>query len=125
MDKGLILVVEDEASIRNCLSELLELEGFASEVAADGFQAMSLLNSGKRAPDAILLDLMMPVCSGYAFLELLNGFPDLKAIPIIIISAAANAEETAKAHHLMAVRKPIDGDELLKVLESVLTRDSL
>ncbi|MEO5971475.1 MAG: response regulator [Bdellovibrionia bacterium] len=125
MNKGLILIVEDDVSIRESLSELLDLEGFAFQVASDGFQAISLLTESERKPDAILLDLMMPVCSGYAFLEIIKDVSDLKSIPIIIMSAAANAEETARAHHLAMVKKPIHVDDLLKLLEVVITQNSL
>jgi CheY-like chemotaxis protein len=63
---------------------------------------------------------MMPVCSGYEFLNLLKSYPKFKNIPVIITSAAANAQETAQLHGVELVRKPLDAEELLKKLQKVI-----
>jgi CheY-like chemotaxis protein len=101
-----ILVVDDDDSIREVLSEVLRDEGYGVVSASNGQQALSeLRNHGQ--PDLMLLDLMMPVMSGWELLELLQSSADLSRIPVVIVSAM-NAPEPYE--HLT---KPIDLDRLL------------
>src|SRR3954471_22717065 len=67
VSKGRILVVDDEVNARNALAELLRDEGYETEVAADGGQALRMLESVD--PDVVLTDLKMPVLDGLSLLE--------------------------------------------------------
>ena len=101
-----ILVVDDDDSIREVLSEVLRDEGYRVVSASNGQQALSeLRNHGH--PDLMLLDLMMPVMSGWELLELLQSSADLSRIPVVIVSAM-NAPEPYER-----LTKPIDLDRLL------------
>src|SRR5437879_4762765 len=84
--RGRIVLVEDQDDFRELLAELLVIEGYAVEVAANGREAYLRL---KRAPlpDLILLDLMMPVMNGWGFLNARQSDPALAAIPVILLSA--------------------------------------
>jgi CheY-like chemotaxis protein len=80
----LVLVVEDDASIRDVISDVLEEQGFRVAPAANGADALQQLESMR--PDVVVLDLLMPVMHGWAFmeayLEKIGGAP----IPIVVLS---------------------------------------
>lgn len=89
-----ILVVDDDRGIRDTLATLLEREGYVVRRAENGQVALDMIR-GRAKPDLMLLDLMMPVLSGFELLEMLeDGDPDLDTIPIFVVSAF-NAPMTA------------------------------
>jgi CheY-like chemotaxis protein len=114
----LILIVDDDLSIQEALRDALEEEGYAVAVAANGAEALSTLRSGCR-PHAILLDHMMPIMDGPTFAEEASKDPTLVTPPIILVTADARANEKAFKIGLKAfLRKPLDFEELLAVIES-------
>jgi two-component system response regulator MprA len=111
-----ILVIDDDVDIVQALSDALGDEGYAVAVAKDGLEALSYLSTAP-APCLILLDWMMPRCDGPTFRERQRADPGLAAIPVVLVTADARGAE--KVHHIGAVanlRKPIDLDELLRVV---------
>jgi CheY-like chemotaxis protein len=117
MAKRCILVVEDDLDIRNNLKELFEIEGYPVTTAQHGKEALEVLEGMVEAPGLILLDLMMPVMDGHAFLaELVRrkqaaGQPKP---PVVIISASrASMPEAADDF----IRKPPQIDALLETAE--------
>ena len=80
-----ILIVEDDAAIRESLSDALTAEGFEAHTAENGAEALAYLE--RERPSVILLDLMMPVMSGNEFRVRQLADPSLSAIPVIVISA--------------------------------------
>jgi len=112
-----ILIVEDDFDVRESLSEALRDEGYAIECAVDGEQALEYLRNGGR-PGLILLDLMMPRMSGSEFRMVQKVDPQLQHLPVVLLSADGAMEEKAKALETDgALRKPIDLDQLLRVIE--------
>ena len=112
-----ILIVEDDFDVRESLSEALRDEGYAIECAVDGEQALEYLRNGGR-PGLILLDLMMPRMSGSEFRMVQKVDPQLRHLPVVLLSADGAMEEKAKALQTDgALRKPIDLEELLKIIE--------
>ncbi len=89
-----ILLAEDDTDLRESLSQALRDHGFTVTQAADGRQALDLLHSGIR-PQVILLDLMMPVMSGWQLRDALREDPALAQIPQLIISAFVDETEQA------------------------------
>lgn len=81
-----ILVVDDDPGIRAVLSEFLQGRKYTVATAANGEEAMHTLRHGER-PDLIVLDLLMPVMSGWEFLDATARDPSISDIPIIIITA--------------------------------------
>ncbi len=81
-----VLVVEDEHELRELVAHWLETKGYHVVEAADGHDAVELLEAGLR-PDVILLDLTMPRMDGRAFLEWLRAQPDHQGRPVIVASA--------------------------------------
>lgn len=83
-----VLIVEDDATIRNGLAELLELEGFIVSRAANGRESLNQLGAGLR-PDVIVLDLVMPVMDGLDFLKSLRR-GEQAAIPVLVVTAVGD-----------------------------------
>ncbi len=102
-----ILVIEDDRDIRITLQELLELEGYAVEIAENGQRGLDLLRSGSR-PSLILLDMLMPVTDGRTFLDKVAEDAQLSQIPVVIVSATVSLGQTPGAR--ATVRKPADLD---------------
>lgn len=108
---GHILVVDDDADLRETVQMLLELEGFAVTAAANGRAALERLRAGER-PGLILLDLMMPEMNGWEFLQHARQDPNLGSIPIVIMTAHGAADlPPVPAEDLL--RKPFDAAKLL------------
>lgn len=111
-----VLVVDDDLGLRETLRSLLELEGYEVALAGDGLDALRALEGV--APDAILLDLMMPRMNGEEFVQELSRRGRRAEFPIIILSADTRARQTADQLGARAcVPKPFNVDDLLSQLE--------
>jgi CheY-like chemotaxis protein len=97
-----ILIVEDEVTSREILTELLEKEGREIVTAGDGEEALERLMELPR-PCLIVLDLMMPRMNGWEFLRRQTGDPSIANIPTIVLSGS---RLPAGANHQLA--KPVD-----------------
>jgi CheY-like chemotaxis protein len=86
-----ILVADDEPHIRKLVSFTLENRGYEVLQATDGGEALEMARTGK--PDLILLDVMMPVMTGYEVLNTLKADPDTKDIPVVMLSAKSQRTE--------------------------------
>jgi two-component system chemotaxis response regulator CheY len=114
-----ILLVEDDVDVREALVEALSDRGYAVETAGDGLVALQVLRGGKR-PGVILLDLMMPRMDGVEFRTAQRADPKLADLPVVLLSADARMEEKARAMKVQdAIRKPIDLEQLYRVIERV------
>ena len=82
-----VLIVDDDPDIREILAETLVDKGFDVATAANGLEALRILESMSVPPSAILLDLMMPIMDGYGFLERRRRDPALASIPLAIVTA--------------------------------------
>jgi len=113
-----ILLVDDDADIREALAILLRDADHGVREAANGREALSLLEEGFR-PSLIVLDLMMPVMNGWQFLEARGQRRDLASIPVVVLTAAALDD---KLHGLgvSGLRKPVNPDALLAAISKHL-----
>jgi CheY-like chemotaxis protein len=109
-----VLLVDDDEDIREALRAILEDEGFDVHVAINGKDALDSLRSGLR-PNVILLDLMMPVMSGWQFRSAQRADPVLALIPVVVLSAVHDQPDDLAVH--ASLRKPIDIERLLEVVE--------
>jgi CheY-like chemotaxis protein len=117
MTSSWILVVDDDADIRDVIVLLLGTLGYAAQAAADGEAAIEHL-SGPDLPGLILLDLMMPRMNGEAFLRLLRADARLAAIPVVILSGNNVASETLNGLKLAGrLTKPIELEQLVALVE--------
>src|SRR6185295_7135859 len=99
----MILVVDDDQSIRAGLTTLLREEGYEVSCSANGQEALDLLRAGTR-PCMILLDLSMPVMDGFAFLDQHDADPQLGPIPVIVITAGG---QTGRVRGRPVLPKPL------------------
>jgi CheY-like chemotaxis protein len=108
------LIVEDDADTREALALVLEVGGLTVTAAADGRQALDYLRS-HQPPAFVLLDLMMPGMDGWEFLAQKRRDPVLAAVPVVIVTAAADlGPDAARALGAEAVvHKPADPKDLL------------
>ena len=112
-----ILIVEDDADLREALSEVLRDEGYTVAMAADGREALDHLRRQSH-PSLILLDLTMPVMNGWQFRAEQRRDPDLSGIPVVVLSASERlAEQVAPLGITDYVRKPIELGYLLRLIE--------
>jgi CheY-like chemotaxis protein len=112
-----ILLVDDDEDIRGTLGAVLQSDGYDVLEARNGLHALQQMLAHP-LPDLILLDMMMPLMSGYEFLDVQQGDPRIKDIPVIAITAHAKVAEVPGVWKL--VRKPFDLDELNGALREVL-----
>lgn len=117
-----ILLVEDDPAMREGLADCLTLEGYTVEGAADGEQAMAALETslsftreGGKRPALILLDLLMPVMSGWQLLHRLRDDPRFQGIPVVLMSAALQGGPPLPAADGY-LPKPFDLAELLALV---------
>jgi CheY-like chemotaxis protein len=113
-----VLIVEDDADLREMMAQLLTLEGYETATVANGREALEYLHRAV-APQVILLDLMMPIMDGYGFLDERRGDPALASIPIAIVTAGHGVDRARLGHDLPIVRKPFDIPDLLRVLQTL------
>jgi two-component system response regulator CpxR len=111
-----ILIVDDDPDIRDVLAEALVDVGFEVVTAVHGRDALRLLERMVVPPAAILLDLMMPVMDGYAFLEERTKDKALASIPLAIVTAGYGVDQRRIGGGTPIVRKPFDLALLVRVL---------
>ncbi len=116
----LVLVVDDEASIRDITKETLEAFGYRVESAADGTEGVALYAEKKREIDVVLTDMMMPYMDGPVTIRALQKIdPQVKIIAMSGLAANGKSPEVAGARLFLG--KPYTAEKLLKVLHEVLT----
>jgi len=116
-----VLIVEDSADTRNVLRYLLQSEGMVVTEAVDGLDALEQLHDLRArlppAPSVILLDLMMPRCSGDEFRRKQLSDPLTADVPVIVISAVPERRYAFEDLSPFAVMpKPFDLEELLATI---------
>lgn len=116
-----LLVADDSETVLLMLQRRLEIEGYEVVTAVDGQEALEQLKrAGRRQPDVILLDAMMPRKSGVEVLQELRGSGS--EIPVLIISAHLDAQEPDRMEKAGAngcVPKPFEWDDLIGRIEEL------
>jgi CheY-like chemotaxis protein len=112
-----VLLVEDDAAIAGALGEALREEGVDVATAQNGREALQVLRGGLR-PSAILLDLMMPVMDGWDFRQEQLRDPDLREIPVIVVTATGFSTDTIRTQfgNVDLLPKPVPFEDLLVLL---------
>jgi DNA-binding response OmpR family regulator len=109
-----VLIVDDEPDVVSLIERTLSSDGFRVVKAYDGIGALDLISTEK--PDLVLLDLMMPMMSGYEVCKQIKSNPQTAEIPVVCLSSAHTPD--ARAHSLKAgaaelITKPFFPNELL------------
>jgi DNA-binding response OmpR family regulator len=124
MSQYSILVVDDEPDVVAFLERTLRADGFEVLSAYDGIAALDMASTDK--PDMIILDIMMPMMSGYEVCEQLKSNPSTQHIPVMCLSSAHSADARAKTIRAGAVNlvtKPFMPAELLAQVRRYLPKD--
>ncbi len=109
-----VLVVDDDPLIRTSISEILDLEGYPVATAANGAEALEVVEQAR--PSLVLLDMRMPIMDGWGFAGALNerGI----RLPILVMTAAQSAETWAREVHADGyLAKPFELVDLLDAVE--------
>ncbi|MBI5633599.1 MAG: response regulator [Nitrospirae bacterium] len=120
-DKKKILVVDDEEQNVKLLSSLLRAEGYETETASNGREAVEKVKTG--APDLVLLDIMMPDMDGYEACSLIKNDAESSNIPVVIVTALSDRESKLRGLEVSAnefLTKPIDRIELVLRVKNLL-----
>jgi CheY-like chemotaxis protein len=110
------LVVEDNRKVRESIGDLLKLWGVHVVEASNGFQALRALEKGL-APAGILLDLELPLMSGWHLHVTLQNDPLYAPIPVVIVTAHEMGDSHLPGVHAI-LQKPVSADSLLKTVQS-------
>ncbi|MGZ4832641.1 MAG: sigma-54-dependent transcriptional regulator, partial [Terriglobales bacterium] len=119
--RGSILIVDDEASIRESLQTLLELEGFRVETASTGEEGLARM--AEQPMDLVLLDFALPDRNGLEILrDIRDREPDLGVIMITAYGTVENAVAAMQAGATNFIQKPWDNEKLLADVRAVVAR---
>jgi DNA-binding response OmpR family regulator len=124
VDKPKILIVDDETDVVEFITRTLQTEGFDVIAAYDGIAALDLVDSEK--PDLILLDIMMPMMSGYEVCEQIKANPQTQHIPVLCVSSAHTPDARALSLRVGAatlVVKPFLPAELVAQIRRYLKKE--
>jgi CheY-like chemotaxis protein len=113
--KGRVLVIDDEPSIRELLTLILDTEGYEVTQASEGAEALRLAEA--IPPDVILLDLKMPGMDGSEFARRYHGMRGKKA-PIVVITAVQRIEDATDVDACAYLAKPFELQVLLDAISS-------
>jgi DNA-binding response OmpR family regulator len=115
--RPLLLVVEDDAVLRELFRVALSLSNFTVHACEDGLDALHYLDQER--PDVIVLDLDLPRVSGTVLYDEMRARRRADRVPIVVVTGLAKIPDLPAA---TVLRKPVTPDELIKVLELVLIR---
>jgi two-component system OmpR family response regulator len=117
----LILIIDDEAGVRELLADALKLAGFDTLTAADAMVAQTILRTSK--PDLLIVDINMPLMDGFEFIEKIRSNGD--QTPALMLSARADRADVTRGLTLGAddyVTKPFGLEELVLRIRAILRR---
>ncbi|MEJ5376759.1 MAG: response regulator [bacterium] len=139
---SLVLIVDDDPDNVSYLKDVLEDAGYKTITAGDGLEGMEKVRKG--SPDLVLLDLMMPNKSGIRMFQELKADPELRRIPVVIVTGVSQATGVDFSHLLVRqpqltgqpevsatgdtmysrpsgfLEKPVEPEELLRVVRDIL-----
>ena len=113
-----VLVVEDDPGVREAIAEVLQDHEYHPVSACNGAEALEQLRDAPQMPCVILLDMMMPTMDGFQFRAAQESDPSLRDIPVVLLSAHADADTAAarmKADGFL--KKPVELETLLDTIE--------
>src|SRR5450432_2881659 len=118
-----ILVVDDSPTIRKVVGTILERGAYQALLAGDGQEALEMLSTEK--VDLVLLDFVMPRMNGYQFCRELRADPELKNLPVVLMSAKGDkirGQFVQQTGAIDAITKPFDARGLIAVIEGALKK---
>ncbi len=117
-DRTHVVVIEDAATTRELVQLALADAGYTVTVARDGAAALTLVWQRGPVPDVMVVDVRMPLVDGHTFWRIMQGYPQWRTIPVVLMSANTDVHATAQALGIEAVLlKPFTVPELLATVE--------
>ena len=113
-----ILVIEDEPAIAELFQELLEDEGYHVVLAYNGQEGLDALQ--QVIPELVFCDVMMPMMSGWEFLDAFRALPEFADVPIVMMSAAPSIPIKYEELYTTFLPKPLNFNDLLDLVEELL-----
>jgi CheY-like chemotaxis protein len=107
----MILIVDDDADIRDSLQDFFEDEGFVVTTAKNGAEALERLGTGS-PPHVVILDLLMPQLNGIQLYEKMQADPRLAKVPVIV----STSDPSRAPSGVLIIKKPINLGRLLRVV---------
>lgn len=114
-----ILVADDEFDMTATLRAILEGEGYRVVTCSNGREAVESARADR--PDLVLMDVMMPLLSGFEVLASMKTIPGLDAVPIVLMSAIAPGVKREQYHWSAFLHKPFSLDTLITTIDGLLT----
>ena len=116
---GTVLVVDDDREFARAVADLLELEGFRAILAADGREALAVLEGVR--PQVMLIDLFMPGMNGVELMKVVKNDARWASIPRVVMTAA-NDRMIGVKEDLPVLYKPVDPEELVTLMRKYALR---
>ena len=120
MTQPTILIVDDEAGVRELLADALAMSGYTTVEAADGIEALTILH--RQTVDLLLIDINMPKMDGFGFIEAVRQDAQYRAIPILVLTTESDDEKKLRARRAGAtgwIVKPFDPAKLIAAVRRV------
>lgn len=116
-----LLVVDDEPNIVVAIEFLMQQQGFETETAYDGHEALS--KAKQFHPDLIILDVMMPKADGFEVAHAIRREPELEGVKIVFLTAKGTSRDKVNGYDAggdVYLTKPFDNSELLEIISEIL-----
>jgi CheY-like chemotaxis protein len=114
MSDSTVLVVDDDPALCELVRDVLGDSGYRVLTAGHGLQALRLLD--KERPCVMIIDLMMPMMSGWDLIAALQNDNELERIPFVVLSAHPDARHTDRFGRAVSIPKPFQVDQLIEVV---------
>ncbi|MDG1130297.1 two-component system response regulator [Rhodobacteraceae bacterium EhC02] len=118
-----VLIIEDEPNIIEAISFILSRDGWHVDSHSNGHDAVSVVRA--RAPDLVILDVMLPGRSGYEILTDLRAQPETRDLPVLMLTARGQARDRELAERAGASRfmtKPFSNADVIEALNALVAR---
>ncbi len=117
-----VLIIDDDTALRNALQLVLQHVGYRVATAYDGEHGLDILRSMRTAPDLILLDLNMPVMTGWEFRRAQKRDTRIAHIPVVVFSADRSLTELPFAIDAVeCLQKPLDFARLVERIDNIIS----
>ena len=110
-----VLVVDDDSAVRRMILLLLSSEGYETETAKDGAEALALMR--QRRPCLVLMDINMPLMDGWEFRKQQLADPALADVPVVCITGIVHPEDVERILGIPCLGKPVDFPSLSLAVE--------
>ncbi len=115
-----VLVVDDEFDLTSTLRAILEGEGYRVDTCANGRETLERVKAAK--PDLVLMDVMLPLLSGFEVLRAMRQTPGLDSVPVVLMSAMRPGVRRDDYRWQAFLHKPFSLESLVKTVEQLIGR---